>query len=133
MPVTRLSVAVAVYVTVALFQLVAVLVIGGGSLTVPGLLVAVLLFGGLAAGRPAAWWILLAMNTVGLAAILAIVVGATGRVLWANVVVLAVTGVAMEAVLLSAPMRRHVASRGLRLRARSGVGHPRRWRRLVGR
>jgi hypothetical protein len=121
MPVRRSSPAVLAYVALAIVQLVMVLIIGGGGISVPGVILAVALFGYLYVGKPLAWWLLVTMNSIGLVATL-IVVGSHlfggGHLLWANVLVLLVTTAAMEAALLSPPMRRHIASRGLRLTAR---------------
>ncbi len=121
MPVRRLSPAVLVYVALAVGQLVAVLIISGGGLSIAGVVLAACLFGSLYLGRPLAWWVLLAMNSVGLAALLVELVShlvSGAHVLWLNVVVLVASTVAMEAALLSPGMRRHVASRGLRLAPR---------------
>lgn len=123
MPVRRLSRAVLLYLAVAIAQAVAVLAISGGAPSLAGLVLAAILFGCLYLGKPAAWWILLLMNSVGLfawlSALLIDAVGHGGHILWANVLLLGATTIAMEAALLSPGMRRHVASRGLRLASRA--------------
>jgi hypothetical protein len=123
-PVQRISRAVLAYIGLAVLQLVVVLIISGSGVgvSVPGVVLAIILFGSLYQGKPLAWWILLAFNTVGL---IGLVVGLIAHlssgdhVLWGNVIVLLCTTAAMEAALLSPAMRRHVASRGLRIAPRA--------------
>jgi hypothetical protein len=116
-----MSPAVLIYVGLAVAQLVAVLIISGGGISIAGIVLAAGLFGYLYLGKPLAWWILAAMNSLGLLALAITLLSdlfSGGHVLWLNVSVLLVTTVAMEAALLSPGMRRHVASRGLRLAPR---------------
>lgn len=120
MPVRRLSKAVLIYAIVALIQAVAIAVSEGASVSIPALVLTVILFGGLFYGQPWAWLILLVMNTLALLALIGALAG-SGNLQVANVIILGVTTIAMEAVLLSPAMRRHVASRGLRLAPRPRV------------
>jgi hypothetical protein len=58
-----------------------------------------------------AWLLLVIVNAIPLLAIGAIV--ASGEILWANVLVMVGTGIALEAILVSQAMRQFVASRPL--------------------
>ncbi len=107
-----------VYVAIAVAELVGVLIISGGGVSIAGVVLSLCLFLLLFQGSRIAWWLLLALNTLGLARIVIDLVSdvvSGGHLLWSHVLVLGLTGAAMEAALLSPAMRRHVASRGMRL------------------
>ncbi len=76
-----------------------------------GVVFMLLLLGGLAYGSGLAWGLLVIMNAFPLLAIAGVSASSGGHTLWANVAVMVLTGVALEAALLSRPMRRHIGSR----------------------
>ncbi len=117
-PVRRISGAVLVYVVIAVAELAGVLIISGGGVSIAGVVLSLCLFVLLFGGSRIARWLLLGLNTLGLARIVVDLVSAAvsgGHLLWSHVLVLGLTGAAMEAALLSPAMRRHIASHGLRV------------------
>jgi hypothetical protein len=70
-----------------------------------------LLLAGLAYGSGLAWMLLVVMNAFPLLAIAGVSASSAGHTLWANVAVMVLTGLALEAALLSRSMRHHIGSR----------------------
>ena len=106
-----------VYVGLTVAQAVVFLLINGG-VSGAGIPFELFLLGGLAYGQPWAYWILVVINTLGLAAVVLLMLGGDGHLLVGNAVAMLASTGALEATLLSAPMRRHVQARGLALRRR---------------
>ena len=75
-----------------------------------------MLLGGLAYGRPLAWGVLIFLNSAAMVAIVLAMIAHGGQIEVLNVAVALLTTFALIVTLLSAPMRRHVESRGLALR-----------------
>ncbi len=62
-------------------------------------------------GSRLAWGLLVFLNGMPLLAIAGAVPAGNGEILWVNVTVLVLTGVALEALLFSGSMRRYLAGR----------------------
>ena len=118
MPVRRIPPVFLLYVVITATQTVWLLALGGVRLSPVGVPVTILLLAGLAFGRPVAWGILLFWNAAILVLTVLLASSSGGHLLLLNVAVLVISGVALEATLLSPPMRRHVRQRGLSLRQR---------------
>jgi hypothetical protein len=123
-PVRRISGAVIAYIAIAVAELAALLIISSASVSIAGVVLALCLFTFLFQGNRIAWWILLTLNSLGLARI-AIGLGedlvSGDHLLWSHVLILGLTALAMEAALLSPGMRHHIASRGLRVAPRQSA------------
>lgn len=111
---------VVLYGVLSVLQPLLLLAIGALSIGLAGIPFELLLLVGLAYGRPLAWGILIFLDTVALIAIVGAILAGGGHLEVLHAAVALLTTAALEAALLSAPMRRHVQSRGLALRRRKG-------------
>jgi hypothetical protein len=110
MPKRRLRDVLFLYVVLSVLQPALFVLVG--ALHHPngrGLAFIAVLLVALAFGSRIAWVILLALNALPLLGVLGAAFGS--GVLWSHVVVIVLTGVALEATLLSPAMRQHVGSR----------------------
>jgi hypothetical protein len=113
-PVRRIPPVYVLYVALSILQPVLLVLLATNfslSVSIAGITVAVVLLVGLAFGNPVAWSLLVLWNAWGL---LGLAIAGDWRL--ADVLVVACTSVALVLTLLSPPMRRHVAARGLSLR-----------------
>jgi hypothetical protein len=118
-PVRRFPPIFLLYVGITVAQAVIFVIADGDSISGLTLPFEVFLVVGLAYGQPWAWGILLALNTIGLGYIVVLLLGTDSHILVGNAILLLGSTGALEATLLSPPMRRHVAARGLALRRRA--------------
>lgn len=102
-----------------MLQPLLLITLGTSSVSLAGVPFEIILLVGLAYGRPLAWGILIFLDTVALIAIVGAMLAGAGHLHVLDAAVALFTTAALEATLLSAPMRRHVQSRGLALRRRS--------------
>ena len=94
-------------IQLALLATVASMHVAGG-----GVAFMLLLLVGLAYGSGLAWMFLVIVNAFPLLAVAGALISLVGgHALWANIAVMVLTGVALEAALLSRSMRRHIGSR----------------------
>jgi hypothetical protein len=109
------------YVVLTVLQPLLLVLIGATKLSVAALPFELVLLVGLGYGRPLAWGVLIFIDTVALIALVVGMLSSGGHLEALNAVVALFTTAALEATLLSAPMRRHVQARGLALRRRASL------------
>ncbi len=119
MPVRRVAPVFYFYAALTVLQPLLLALIGATRLSLVALPFALVLLVGLAYGRPLAWSILLFLNSAALIAIVVSMLAHSAHPKVLNVLIALFTTFALEATLLSAPMRRHVQARGLALRHRA--------------
>jgi hypothetical protein len=98
------------FVLIEALQLALLATVANAHVAGGGVVFMLLLLAGLAYGSGLAWVLLVIMNALPLLAIAGVSASSGGHTLWVNVAVMVLTGVALEAALLSRSMRRHIGS-----------------------